>query len=239
MVMDHRNERLQQWTRMNYDTFGSSQVVSFENPHQYDSEGAQFWERIDGYPTYNLDPGVTYDPSDHSDSAQWNYIYQLQSNMGKLDPDLAIIHPRTSYNKGSLELESDGGLKRAASDLTDPTNDSETSPESLKGAPTKRRRYTRRPKPDVHAPVKPLTAYASFANDLRKQYASLSLSFAELAKKIGVAWQCCPAELRDLYLSNANTEKDMYEVQLEKYKTTEEYRQYQIYCEEFKAKHKK
>lgn len=98
--------------------------------------------------------------------------------------------------------------------------------------------------------MKPLTAYANFANgtllaflsgpfltplaEMRKQYQDRNLSFSDLAKQIGQDWQNCPAELRDSYLSNAMKEKEAYDTAMARYKTTDTYREYQEYLADFR-----
>ena len=71
---------------------------------------------------------------------------------------------------------------------------------------------------------------------MRRRYQERELSFSDLAKLIGHDWQKCPADLRDLYLSNAQSEKEMYEEKLRKYKLTDSYQKYQEYVQDFKEK---
>lgn len=71
---------------------------------------------------------------------------------------------------------------------------------------------------------------------MRKRYQERELSFSDLAKLIGHDWQKCPADLRDLYLSNAQSEKELYEEKLRKYKSTDAFREYQDYVQDFKQK---
>ncbi|MCJ1474754.1 hypothetical protein MMC13_003414 [Lambiella insularis] len=156
------------------------------------------------------------------EAVQWSYIQSLEQKTSR-SPDHASSTERS----------------------TRPASEDDETAENSNGS-AKRRKYVRKPRTDSHAPVKPLTAYARFAKgiyrplflcqdptdmntDMRKRYQERDLSFLDLAKLIGHDWQKCPADLRDLYLSNAQSEKEMYEEELKGYKNTESFHKYQEY----------
>jgi hypothetical protein len=63
------------------------------------------------------------------------------------------------------------------------------------------------------------------------------LSFTEIAKIVGEKWQMSPTEAREPYHHQANAEKEKYYTELAAYKELPQYEAYQMYLEEFKAKH--
>jgi len=81
-----------------------------------------------------------------------------------------------------------------------------------------------------------LIVHADYITDIRKRYSSQGLSFAEIAKRIGIDWQDMPDDLRDRYLTRAADEKQKYEMKLRIYQDTDAYRQYHQYLSNFKAK---
>jgi predicted DNA-binding protein YlxM (UPF0122 family) len=81
-----------------------------------------------------------------------------------------------------------------------------------------------------------LIVHADCISDIRKQYSSQGLSFAEIAKRIGVDWQEMSDDIRDRYLTRAADEKQKYEMKLRIYQNTDAYRQYNQYLSNFKAK---
>lgn len=62
------------------------------------------------------------------------------------------------------------------------------------------------------------------------------LSFTEIAKLVGEHWQNLPPSEKEPYESQAFAAKDIYNNALAEYKKTENYRIYQAYLAEFKAK---
>jgi hypothetical protein len=105
---------------------------------------------------------------------------------------------------------------------------------SQQSAPTKRQ-YRRHPRPDHNAPVKPKTAYVLFGEHVRQDPALSHSSFAELAKETGKRWQELSDKQRVYYWENPATEKlQAYKKEFERYKQTENYRNYQTYLNEFK-----
>ncbi|KAK7517574.1 hypothetical protein IWZ03DRAFT_376510 [Phyllosticta citriasiana] len=99
-----------------------------------------------------------------------------------------------------------------------------------------KRRYRRKPRPDVHAPKKPKTAYVNFANAQRRDpdFTSLSLSFEESAREVGRRWQALAPDLKHAWERQAAQAFQEYEAQMDEYKKTENYRRYQSYFRHFR-----
>jgi hypothetical protein len=99
-----------------------------------------------------------------------------------------------------------------------------------------KRRYRRHPKPDIHSPKRPLSAYAIFANEVRKNISDKQLSFTQLARHVGKSWQLLSDEELNERKMLAATARISYLQDFEKYQQTKEYREYQMYLEGFKVK---
>ncbi|KAI7876553.1 hypothetical protein K492DRAFT_172427 [Lichtheimia hyalospora FSU 10163] len=100
--------------------------------------------------------------------------------------------------------------------------------------PPPKRRYRRHPKPDRNAPVKPPSAYVMFANDVRSKLKEQNLTFAQLAKATGERWKSLNDMDRQRYETMAGEAKKIYNIALEQYKLTPEYKRYQEYLREFR-----
>ncbi|KAI4757875.1 hypothetical protein E4T52_10027 [Aureobasidium sp. EXF-3400] len=100
-----------------------------------------------------------------------------------------------------------------------------------------KRKYRRHPKADEHAPERPPSAYVIFSNQIRDQLKGQELSFTEIAKLVGERWQELQQHEKEPCEREAQALKDTYYSQLRQYKRTPQYRQYQEYLAEFKAKH--
>ncbi|CDH57466.1 hypothetical protein RO3G_07013 [Lichtheimia corymbifera JMRC:FSU:9682] len=100
--------------------------------------------------------------------------------------------------------------------------------------PPPKRRYRRHPKPDRNAPVKPPSAYVMFANDVRSKLKEQNLTFAQLAKATGERWKSLNDTERQRYETMAGEAKKIYNIALEQYKLTPEYKRYQEYLREFR-----
>lgn len=99
-----------------------------------------------------------------------------------------------------------------------------------------KRKYRRHPKPDENAPERPPSAYVIFSNKIREDLKHQQLSFTDIAKRVGENWQNLPSSEKEPYESEAFAAKDKYNAALTEYKKTENYRSYQAYLAEFKAK---
>lgn len=62
------------------------------------------------------------------------------------------------------------------------------------------------------------------------------LSFTEMAKVVGERWQVLPSPDRDDFKDRAASAKHKHTLELTDYKKTDNYREYQTYLKDFKAK---
>ncbi|MCJ1225733.1 hypothetical protein MMC12_002382 [Toensbergia leucococca] len=99
-----------------------------------------------------------------------------------------------------------------------------------------KRKYRRHPKIDENAPDRPPSAYVIFSNKIREDLKPQSLSFTEIAKRVGESWQLLSPDDREPYELQASSDKERYHSALTKYKKTENYRDYAQYLNDFKAK---
>lgn len=99
-----------------------------------------------------------------------------------------------------------------------------------------KRRYRRHPKPDKHAPLRPLSAYMIFSNNMRKKHKAKSLSFTEMARLIGEQWQSLLDAEKALYEQQASTAKETYSNELAQYKKMDRYLEHVQYRAQFKAR---
>jgi hypothetical protein len=81
--------------------------------------------------------------------------------------------------------------------------------------------------------LNPLTCLA----ECRATWAERNLVFAEIAKLVGEHWQNLPNEKREEYIDRARVAHAKWRRDMEEYKQTPQYREYQKYLEEFKEKH--
>jgi len=229
------------WPIVDYGHEGSPNCFYVEDTFQL-AQGTEFWQPANCLPTHGLHYG--HSPSDNQiNQDPWQHVRYLQSNVERLEVELSSLRHQVNEQRirGELDAERDR-LKRELSSLdsqsAEDQDDMVSSPDTSRSTASqpKRRKYQRRPKPDHNAPVKPLTAYAQFAVDIRKQFSSQGLSFAEIAKRIGVKWQEMPDDIRDRYLTRSADEKQKYEMKLRRYQDTVAYREYNQYLANFKAK---
>ncbi|KAM7191550.1 hypothetical protein V8F20_009264 [Naviculisporaceae sp. PSN 640] len=102
---------------------------------------------------------------------------------------------------------------------------------------TTKRKYRRHPKPDENAPERPPSAYVLFSNKMREDLKGRNLSFTEIAKLVGENWQSLSEQEKRPFESHATALKETYQASLAEYRKTPEYKKYQAYLQEFKAKH--
>jgi hypothetical protein len=86
---------------------------------------------------------------------------------------------------------------------------------------------------DENTPKKPLSAYFLWMAEQRKGLAAQGLAHKDVLKKCGELWKQVTAEDKKPYEDKAATAKKAYAVELEKYKKTDEYKQYQAEKAEF------
>ncbi|KAK8177857.1 hypothetical protein IWX90DRAFT_422134 [Phyllosticta citrichinensis] len=115
-------------------------------------------------------------------------------------------------------------------------NDAQQSTQPEVANARQKRRYRRKPRPDVHAPQKPKTAYVNFANAQRRdpEFINLSLSFEESAREVGRRWQTLGPDSKHAWERQAAQAFQEYEAQMDEYKKTENYRRYQSYLRRFR-----
>ncbi|KAI7869398.1 hypothetical protein BDF14DRAFT_1784612 [Spinellus fusiger] len=99
-----------------------------------------------------------------------------------------------------------------------------------------KRKYRRHPKVDVHAPIKPPSAYIMFSNNTRAQLKDQSMSFADIAKLVGDQWKNLSHEDKQAYERTAMRAKDEYVSALEIYQQTSDHKKYQNYLKDFMVK---
>ena len=73
-------------------------------------------------------------------------------------------------------------------------------------------------------------------SEIREELRPQSLSFTEIAKRVGESWQILSPEHKEPYESQASAAKEKYHAQLAEYKKTDHYREYTEYLAEFKLK---
>ncbi|KAH7060963.1 hypothetical protein BKA63DRAFT_224614 [Paraphoma chrysanthemicola] len=111
----------------------------------------------------------------------------------------------------------------------------EATPKSSQQAARTTRPYRRHPRPDPNAPHKPKTAYVLFGEHVRQDPALSQSSFTDIAKETGRRWRDLSDEERvNTWEAPAADKLEKYKQELECYKETEEYWNYQMYLEEFK-----
>ncbi|WQF77986.1 Putative sterile alpha motif domain, High mobility group box domain-containing protein [Colletotrichum destructivum] len=109
-------------------------------------------------------------------------------------------------------------------------------PEVKDGPVVTKRKYRRHPKPDENAPERPPSAYVLFSNKMRDDLKGRNLTFTEIAKLVGEHWQNLTPGEKEPYESSALKAKEKYNHDLAEYKKTAEYRKYNLYLQDFKAR---
>ncbi|EFQ26250.1 HMG box protein [Colletotrichum graminicola M1.001] len=99
-----------------------------------------------------------------------------------------------------------------------------------------KRKYRRHPKPDENAPERPPSAYVLFSNKMRDDLKGRNLTFTEIAKLVGEHWQNLTPGEKEPYETSALKAKEKYNHDLAEYKKTAEYKKYNLYLQDFKAR---
>ena len=105
------------------------------------------------------------------------------------------------------------------------------------GHERKKRKYRRRPKADMNAPKKPLSAYVLYANHIRESLRQQNLSFADGAKVTGEQWQVLDPLEKEWWKSQAAAAKEKYDANMSVYRETNEYRDHKTYVDVFRSEH--
>lgn len=90
-----------------------------------------------------------------------------------------------------------------------------------------RRKYRRRPPKDPHAPKRPPSGYVLFANFLRQNPHVSNLPFIQIARLVGQQWHRLSSKERETWKSYAEERRSIYNIELSKYRKTEEYQRHQ------------
>ncbi|KAI9321344.1 high mobility group box domain-containing protein [Dichotomocladium elegans] len=101
---------------------------------------------------------------------------------------------------------------------------------------SRKRKYRRHPKRDKNAPPKAPSAYMMFSNDMRSRIKDKS--FSEMARMIGEQWKNLDPNDKQAYELKAMRAKDAYQVDMQQYRKTVEYKQHQKYLKNFKKNDK-
>jgi len=120
------------------------------------------------------------------------------------------------------------------SGIMSPITEHSTSNAEMLLSKRKKRRYRWHARPDPNAPKRPKTAYVNFADHLRTDPAIANMSFVEIAKEVGKQWQVMDTGIKQHWETQAAAAMQGYEEQMEAYRRTEKYQQYQEYMENFK-----
>ncbi|GAB7357451.1 hypothetical protein MBLNU459_g8373t2 [Dothideomycetes sp. NU459] len=89
---------------------------------------------------------------------------------------------------------------------------------------------------DEFAPERPPSAYVIFSNQMRDKLKGQDLSFTEIAKIVGEHWQELSPQEKEPCERQAQALKEKYYAELNEYKKTPRYTEYQEYLAEFKAR---
>lgn len=120
-------------------------------------------------------------------------------------------------------------------DATSPTmKGSASTPELLPTEKRTKRRYRWHPRPDPNAPKRPKTAYVNFADHLRADAVIANMSFVDIAREVGRQWQQMDPGMKQTWENQAAAAMQEYEEQMETYRRTDAYQDYQRYLESFK-----
>ena len=136
---------------------------------------------------------------------------------------------RPSDQRPSVEVSpsiSDGDLSIWGSNITK-ANDS--------GAERVKRKYRRRPKADMNAPKKPLSAYVLYANGIRESLRQKNLSFADGAKVTVEQWHVLDPTEKEWWKSEAIEAKKVYDANMAAYKKTRKFNDHKAYVDFFKS----
>jgi hypothetical protein len=131
------------------------------------------------------------------------------------------------HRTGHLSLPSGGSISSG--------EHAEVEPKSSQQTARTTRPYRRHPRPDLNSPQKPKTAYMLFGEHIRQDLTLSHLSFTDIAKETGKRWRALSDEERlKTWETPADHRLSRYKEELERYKETEEYQNYQMYLKKFK-----
>lgn len=140
------------------------------------------------------------------------------------------INPHHSNSAGAISSSSNPPPSNTAGAISSSSNDQQ------QGAPPTKRGYRHHPKSDQNAPERPYSAYVLFSNHLREQLKDQNLSFTDLSKVVGEQWQQLSRDQKEEWKKKGAVPWERYKVGLADYHKTDEFREYQRYLADFKAK---
>ena len=110
------------------------------------------------------------------------------------------------------------------------------SEKGKRGRPAKpNSKRSQKPKPDPHAPLRPISCYHIFCKEVRAELLKTrtDVSYPVIGQIAGERWKKLPEETKEGYIRLAKEHKQIYEREMIVYKKTEHHREYLKYLEEF------
>ncbi|KAK3063863.1 hypothetical protein LTS18_012148 [Coniosporium uncinatum] len=155
-----------------------------------------------------------------------DHLRVLQCEIARFQP-----HIDHAYGRADRQAEEDTNVISPTTSETSGRPKKQQSPEPK----TTKRRYRRHPRPDSNAPKRPKSAYVRFADELRTDPKIGRMSFVQIAKYVGERWQQLDPTVKKHLEHQASRALDEYELQMDDYKKTSDFRAYQRYLEDFQA----
>ena len=141
------------------------------------------------------------------------------ANTRRLAPDIAFVSP----------------INNSVSSSAYPPSSSISSKPEPRLAPSGKRGYRHRPKPDENAPQRPYSAYVLFSNHVREELKDQSLPFTEISRQVGERWQMMSPAEKAAWKQKAAVPWEKYKQDMAEYKTTDNYRNHTKYLAAFDA----
>ena len=82
--------------------------------------------------------------------------------------------------------------------------------------------------------MSPACSAAKYFAEIREDLKPQSLSFTEIAKRVGESWQLLLPEEKERFESQASIDKERYNTEMAKYKKTSKHQEYAAYLADFK-----
>ncbi|KAI8145914.1 hypothetical protein BJV82DRAFT_602726 [Fennellomyces sp. T-0311] len=160
---------------------------------------------------------------------------RLQQTDNTTASSISDQQPKHHHHRSTIRTIGDLPTNKGSDSSNDDSNGTGAMRSQMMLPP--KRRYRRHPKPDRNAPAKPPSAYVMFSNDLRAKLKDQNLTFAQLAKLTGERWKALSTTGKSQYEKTATDAKNAYLVALNHYRQTPEFKLYQEYLKDFRAKH--
>lgn len=165
-------------------------------------------------------------------SAPSNSLVEYSTNQLSIHPQQVLLRSVSSESPQMRNLDQENWTEGNQS-LQFPKTFVVSTPNFQNSNP--KRKYQRHPKPDLNAPEKPLSAYVMFSNQVREELKGQQISFTEIARLVGDRWKNLCPQLKESIVNRAAEAKNVWSLQMNQYKKTPEYINYQAYIKEFKA----